>query len=200
MENSTKSVNMIDAVKLFFKNYFNFTGRASRSEYWWFILAFAIVYIVISTIESVFIFASLLDDIYDDPYSYSYSASDAFKDAFLMPSFLFYIAMMIGLLSLAARRLQDRGHSGWWQLANIIPGILFLIPYFNFLTSAISAIDDGGSVNIGAGITASIFGIIAFGTGVTMIVFLCLPPKEDENKWGRNPLLPETSLTDQIPD
>ena len=23
-----------------------------------------------------------------------------------------------------------------------------------------------------------------------MIVFLCLPPKEDENKWGRNPLLP----------
>ena len=122
---------MIDAVKLFFKNYFNFTGRASRSEYWWFILAFAIVYIVISTIESVFIFAAIFDDILNDPYSYS--TSDAIKDSFLMPSFLFYLAMMIGLLSLAARRLQDRGHSGWWQLTNIIPQILFLIPYFNFL-------------------------------------------------------------------
>ena len=185
---------MIDAVKLFFKNYFNFTGRASRSEYWWFILAFAIVYIVISTIESVFIFAAIFDDILNDPYSYS--TSDAIKDSFLMPSFLFYLAMMIGLLSLAARRLQDRGHSGWWQLANIIPGILFLIPYFNFLFS----IMDGGPINTGAGITASIFGIIGFGTGVTMIVFLCLPPKEDVNKWGRNPLLPETSSTDQIPD
>ena len=184
---------MIDAVKLFFKNYFNFTGRASRSEYWWFILAFAIVYIVISTIESVFIFAAIFDDILNDPYSYS--TSDAIKDSFLMPSFLFYLAMMIGLLSLAARRLQDRGHSGWWQLANIIPGILFLIPYFVFLFSIMD-----GPINTGAGIAASIFGIIAFGTGVTMIVFLCLPPKEDENKWGRNPLLPDTGLNDRMSD
>jgi len=194
VENSTKSINMIDAVKLFFKNYFNFTGRASRSEYWWFILAFAIVYLVISTIESVFIFSAIFDDILNDPYSYS--ASDAIKDSFLMPSFLFCIAMTIGMFSLVARRLQDRGHSGWWQLANVIPQILFLIPYFDFLFS----IMDGGPINTGAGIAASIFGIIAFGTGVTMIVFLCLPPKDDENKWGRNPLLPETSLTDQIPD
>ena len=43
MTNTVKKINMIDAVKLFFKNYFNFTGRASRSEYWWFILAYLIV-------------------------------------------------------------------------------------------------------------------------------------------------------------
>ncbi len=30
MTNPTKNVNMADAVKLFFKNYFNFSGRASR--------------------------------------------------------------------------------------------------------------------------------------------------------------------------
>ena len=192
MTESVKSINMLDAVKLFFKNYFNFKGRASRSEYWWFILAFAIVYIVISTIESVFIIATLFDDIYNDPYSFSYSASDAFKDIFLMPSSLFYLAMMIGLLSLNARRLQDRGHTGWWQLANIIPGILFLIPYLAMLDSIIT----GGSFNPGAAIASIIFGIISFGTGVTMIVFLCLPPKEDENKWGRNPLLADISSTE----
>ena len=192
---------MLDAVKLFFKNYFNFKGRASRSEYWWFILAFFIVYIVIATIETVFIFATLFDDIYNDPYSYSYSASDAIKDTFLTPSFLFYLAMMIGLLSLNARRLQDRGHTGWWQLAIIIPNILSLILYFNSLISVLDAsVLDGSSINIGAIIGAIIFGIISFGASVTMIVFLCLPPKEDENKWGRNPLLPETSLTDQITD
>jgi hypothetical protein len=28
----------------------------------------------------------------------------------------------------------------------------------------------------------------------------CLPPKEDENKWGRNPLLPDSGITDQISD
>jgi len=188
MTESVKNINMLDAVKLFFKNYFNFKGRASRSEYWWFILAFAIVYIVISTIETFFMFATLFDDIYNDPYSYSYSTSDAIKDTFLMPSFLFYLAMMIGLLSLNARRLQDRGHTGWWQLAIIIPNIVSLILYFNSLASIL----DGSSINIGALIAAIIFGIISFGTWVTMIVFLCLPPKEDENKWGRNPLLDQS--------
>lgn len=29
------SVEFVDAVKLFFKNSFNFKGRASKSEYWW---------------------------------------------------------------------------------------------------------------------------------------------------------------------
>ena len=43
MENSVKKINMLDAVKLFFKNYFNFYGRSSRSEFWWFVLAYFIV-------------------------------------------------------------------------------------------------------------------------------------------------------------
>ncbi len=29
------SVGFIAAIKLFFKNYFNYTGRASKSEFWW---------------------------------------------------------------------------------------------------------------------------------------------------------------------
>ena len=29
------SVDFLTAIKLFFKNYFNFKGRASKSEYWW---------------------------------------------------------------------------------------------------------------------------------------------------------------------
>ena len=192
MTESVKNINMIDAVKLFFKNYFNFTGRASRSEYWWFILSYFIVSIVIGTIEFIFTFATVFADIYNDPYS----TPNALKYWYLMPSYLFTYAMMIGLLSLAARRLQDRGHTGWWQLANIIPGILFLIPYLSIFDSIVT----GGSFNPGAAIAATIFGIIGFGTGVTMIVFLCLPPQEDENKWGRNPLLPDTRMTDQISD
>ena len=53
MTNPVKKINMIDAVKLYFKNYFNFTGRASRSEYWWAYLAYAIVIVVIATAEGL---------------------------------------------------------------------------------------------------------------------------------------------------
>lgn len=43
-----KSVSFGEAIRLFFENYVNFTGRASRSEYWWgflftFLMSFTIV-------------------------------------------------------------------------------------------------------------------------------------------------------------
>ena len=184
MVNSVKSINMIDAVKLFFKNYFNFTGRASRSEYWWFVLAYFIVAVVLATIEAVIVGAM----VYNDPYG----AINILRFWYLMPSNILAFALLIGFLSLAARRLQDRGHTGWWQLATIAPTILIYIILFALLAS--------GGENVGLGVLMIILGLIAIGTSITMIVFLCLPPKEDENKWGRNPLLPETSLTDQIPN
>ena len=52
MTNTVKKINMLDAVKLFFKNYFNFTGRASRSEYWWFVLAYFIMAILALCIDA----------------------------------------------------------------------------------------------------------------------------------------------------
>ena len=175
MTNTVKKINMIEAVKLFFKNYFNFTGRASRSEFWWFYLAYLIVAVVIMIAEGL---AKGVD------YAGSGVASN-----------LFTLITLIGWLSLTARRLQDRGHSGWWQLAYLIP----IIPMVYFAVS--SAITEDVSQVIALGLVV----LLWIGIFITFIVFLCLPPKEDENKWGRNPLLPETSLpetslTDQIPD
>src|ERR1700759_742179 len=39
-----------DAIKLAFQNAFNYQGRASRSAYWWFALATAVVYLVLDII------------------------------------------------------------------------------------------------------------------------------------------------------
>jgi len=161
---------MLDAVKLFFTNYFNFTGRASRSEYWWFILAYLIVEIVIAIAEGLAM-------------GIEYAGSG-------VASNLFFYALMIGRLSLNARRLQDRGYTGWWQLANLIP----IIPFAYFLI--LFALTEDSAYAIGLGLVF----LLWIGIVITFIVFLCLPPKEDENKWGRNPLLPVTGLTDQISD
>ena len=61
---------------------------------------------------------------------------------------IFNVIILIPFISVASRRLQDRGLSGWWQLS-----------YFTII-------------------------------GVFVIfILLMLPAKEDENKWGRNPLL-----------
>ena len=106
MTNPVKKINMLDAVKLFFKNYFNFTGRASRSEYWWFVLAYFIMAILALCIDASLVWyyntLSMFDGIdYSSPYDVYYSPMIA-------------TASIIGFTSLTSRRLQDMGRSGWW--------------------------------------------------------------------------------------
>jgi len=44
--NEKQNIDMVMAVKLLFVNYFNFSGRASRAEFWWVYLALTIIGIV----------------------------------------------------------------------------------------------------------------------------------------------------------
>ena len=96
------------------KNYVNFSGRASRSEYWWFVL-----------FNFVFGFALLPIDIalgYDimDPYSTPWVSN------------LFSLLLLLPGLGLAVRRLHDTGRSGWWLLIGLIPciGWILLIVWY----------------------------------------------------------------------
>ena len=150
---------MLNAIRLFFKNYFNFTGRSSRSEYWWFLLAYLIITVVIAILEALII-------------GIDYAGSGVVSN-------LFNLVTLIGWLTLTARRLQDRGHTGWWQFAYLIP-IIPLI-YFGILF----LFTENPAHAISAGLVVLLEIVIL----ITLIIILCLPPKEDENKWGRNPLL-----------
>ena len=53
MTNHTQQMDMFKAVRLFFVNYFDFSGRASRGEFWWAYLAFFIVSIILAIIDAV---------------------------------------------------------------------------------------------------------------------------------------------------
>jgi uncharacterized membrane protein YhaH (DUF805 family) len=172
MENSVKNINMLDAVKLFFKNYFNFYGRSSRSEYWWTVLAYVIVAIIAFCMDVLTVWyfntLSLYDgSVYGSPYDTYYSP-------------MLGAATLIGFISLTARRLQDMGRTGWWQ-AGLYMG---QIPFFLFMTLMFTSFFNPGLIAM-----AVIFGLAYFGFVILIIVWLCLPPKEDHNKWGRNPLL-----------
>lgn len=53
-------MNFQEAVQTCFRKYADFTGRASRSEYWWFVLAYLIVAIVAGFIHEVLYFVVVL--------------------------------------------------------------------------------------------------------------------------------------------
>jgi len=99
-----ENLNFIDAIKIGFKKYFDFNGRASRSEYWYFWIFGWAVNIILLTL--------------------------AFKvsEVFFWIEGIFLLVMVIPWISLTARRLHDVNKTGWYQLAPAIAGALTRIP------------------------------------------------------------------------
>lgn len=97
-------------------NFINFTGRARRSEYWYFTLGNVLVFIVLSGLISVFI-----DAVESLP-----------EEVAIGIVGLFMLTMIIPSLAVSVRRLHDTGRSGWWLLISLIPyvgSIVLLIFY-----------------------------------------------------------------------
>ncbi len=84
--------------------YATFTGRATRSEYWWFVLGSLIISVALSIIDSI---------MFDS------------KSGVLQP--LFSLAVLVPSIAVGIRRLHDIGKSGWWILISIIPIIGWII-------------------------------------------------------------------------
>ena len=169
-----QQMDMTKAAKLFFVNYFDFSGRASRGEFWWAYLAFFIVSTILFVVDGVIvgmIFGFTDNELLSITESEFLSNNGFFSN-------IFSLVTAIGWISLTSRRLQDNGHSGWWQLAyfSIIPTIILWV----FFISA-----DGNPVLLSFSI---IFTIITLALYILILVWLILPPTEDENKWGPNPL------------
>ena len=113
-------MNIKEAVISVLKNWNNFTGRASRSEFWYFCLAYFLIAILVSFIDVASGTADLESgqmEMIDMTFGQMGIASVILNLFLLMPS-----------LSVTSRRLQDRGYSGWWQLSYItILGVFVII-------------------------------------------------------------------------
>ena len=90
------------------QNYCNFSGRSSRSEFWWFQLFGFVLGIVVCLV-----------------FCWSQNATN-------IASGLVSLALLLPNLGLCVRRLHDIGKSGWWIFLSLIPligGIILLIWY-----------------------------------------------------------------------
>jgi uncharacterized membrane protein YhaH (DUF805 family) len=94
------------AVKQALSRYATFSGRARRSEYWWFALFNTVVAVVVSIVDGV------------------------------LGLTVFYplavLALILPGLAVGVRRLHDLGRSGWWLLIAFVPlvGAILLIVWF----------------------------------------------------------------------
>ena len=100
-----------DAVKICLNKYVDFSGRARRSEYWWFFLFNVLVSIVASIIDAII-----------GTRSGNFGLVEAIAS----------LALLLPGLAVGARRLHDTTKSGWWLLIGLIPcvGFIVLIIFF----------------------------------------------------------------------
>jgi uncharacterized membrane protein YhaH (DUF805 family) len=95
-----------EAIKSVLSKYTDFSGRARRSEYWFWVLAVFVAWVI----ADIFLAIS--------------------KPLGILVYLVIFFGTILPDLSVAIRRLHDIGRSGWWLLIGLIPfvgGIILLV-------------------------------------------------------------------------
>lgn len=106
-------MSFADAVRTCLTKWFDFSGRARRSEYWYFALFTVLVSIA----------ASILDSILGTDFEGTSGG---------LLNLLTSLALVLPSLAVAIRRLHDTSRSGWWILIALVPiiGLIVLILFY----------------------------------------------------------------------
>jgi uncharacterized membrane protein YhaH (DUF805 family) len=108
---------MGDAIRSVLSQYATFSGRASRAEFWWWVLALLIASLVVGVIDS-----ALFPPLFGDPELGSGGPLSA----------ILGLGLLVPNLAVNARRLHDIDRTCWWQLIVLVPlvGALVLLFFF----------------------------------------------------------------------
>ena len=160
---TTATMTPFDWAKRPIEKYADFSGRAPRSEFWWYCLLVIVASIVAMIVESVVGLRAILP-----PYG--------------PLTMLILLATFIPTLAVQVRRLHDRDRSGLWLLAFYIPyvALLLAMPGASGLT--------GGGPDMGLAALAGMLSLVVLGIGLTLLVFFVLPGTPGDNRYGPNPL------------
>jgi uncharacterized membrane protein YhaH (DUF805 family) len=104
---------MLDSYIATFKKYIEFSGRATRTEFWTFVLGNFVIGIIISILSGII------------------SSIDSLAILGVAISSLFTLATFLPSISVLVRRLHDTGRSGWWYWIALVPfvGIIILLVF-----------------------------------------------------------------------
>ncbi|RBW56904.1 DUF805 domain-containing protein [Phaeobacter gallaeciensis] len=162
------------SIKTCLSKYVVFSGRAQRSEYWWFVLFVVLVSVGLAVLSSV-----LFDT---DP--------ETGQGSNLLNS-VFQLAMLLPMLAAGWRRLHDTGRPGWYLL---LPMAFSIAMMFMLLTgvavfSALeTGVEDPETLRAPAAFLGAtglmVMGAIQLVLSVLMIWWLSRPSQEGTNEYG----------------
>ena len=148
-----------EAIRVCLNKFVDFKGRASRSEYWFFVLFGMLINAGASVID-VAIFGP--------------------GETVQPLSTLSSLALLLPQLAASVRRLHDIDRTGWWVFGGMIAGVLFAAIAGFAVGSAgpYGAPDDGTLMMLGVG------GLAILAYVIVLIVFYCTKGTPGPNRFG----------------
>ena len=157
-------MSFAESVSTCFRKYIVFSGRAQRSEYWWFFLFTFIISVVLGIIGSVAPVLQFLE-------------------------WVFSLAVLLPSLAVTVRRLHDTNRTGWWILLLLGLGLAGII--VGAVVGALVSDDDVWSIlvilflSVAGGLLGLVVGYLV------LLYFLIQPGTPGPNQYGPNPLQPQ---------
>ena len=187
------------AVKNCFRNYATFSGRASRSEFWKFILFCLLVGILLTILNSVLFGPrdEMIVKVTID--STGQQTQDLIRKITYDAGWFgtaFGFAVLVPTLAVAWRRMHDTGRRGWYCL---IPLAVMAVVVGLAIASAEPAQIDKAALDPGMDLPdtvpvprisgGSVLAMVAasFGSLILTIVWLCRRSQPGPNRYGPNP-------------
>ena len=164
-----------EAVKTCLKKYADFTGRARRSEFWFFYLFYILVVIAANFVFEILGFCGMP------------------KVIGSIGNAIVTLSLILPLYAAEFRRLHDTGRSGWWNggylLFSLVIAVQIIVLAIDYVQygGGVSAMYDYLAENVGALIGLLITGGIAVVWNIALIVFFVLDSKPEANKYGPSP-------------
>ena len=174
------------AVKTCLKKYFDFKGRARRSEYWWFVLFVAIIGFAWSFLCSfLFGIGMGFDSMAANDVPPSFSTMMTLSCLSMLPTLFFIIPQYAAL----TRRLHDSGHSGWWVVVTLIAALIYMIVFFMMMYQLYQTVESGvyTPMSTSLSIISLVFALVFLVLAIVMLVFSVQDSQVGENKYGPSP-------------
>ncbi len=187
----TPSTTFGEAFKKYWKNYFNFKGRARRSEFWWMVLGnffmllpFLVIYLIF-TVLIIFSIMALITTLNFLP--------------LLLVAFIYHpikyvclgyvVLTFIPNLSLIIRRFHDIGRS---SICPLILYVTYFIISYIVIFNPLNYFEKANFEILKHALLLMSIAIVIF-----LIAFISLDSKKGRNKYGDSPKYPSSQYEDE---
>ena len=186
-------MTIVEASKTCFKKYATFSGRASRAEFWKFILFMILVLIVLTIINSLIFGPTVIESVRSTvSASGEVQTARSIKYEYNSGVFgtVFTLAALLPWLAVGWRRMHDHNRPGylpWLSLLVVVVGMFLAVGASIGFGLMFELLRTTGNVTVQSAGTGVLMLVLMLGAFLLNLYWLTRPSDPHTNKYGPNP-------------